>query len=74
MVLASKPKFFAGISIALILIISYFIKLNVEEGTNYQTSDTLLGILIFHNPFILLIYLSIATALIISGIKKIKFI
>ena len=74
MKLASKPKFYVGIIILIILSISYFIKLNIEEGANYQTRDTLLGILIFHNPLMLLIYLSVAVALIISGIKKIKFI
>ena len=74
MKLASNPKFFTGIIILLLLAISYFVKTNAESGTNYQTQDTLLGIIIFHNPIILLVYLAVSTALIISGIKKIYFI
>ncbi len=74
MKLASKPKFYAGIVILALLGVSYFIKLNVDSGTNYQTTDTLLGVIIFHSPFILLIYLAVTASLIISGIRKIKFI
>ena len=74
MKLASKPKFCIGIIIATILIISYFIKINIDEGTNYQIQDTLLGIIIFHSPIIFSIYLAVITALIILGIRKIKFI
>ena len=74
MKIQSKPKFFIGITILAILIISYFIKINVESGANYQTSDSFLGIIIFHNPFVLLVYLAISSALIVLGIRKIKFI
>ena len=59
MKLASKPKFYAGIVILALLGVSYFIKL---------------GVIIFHSPFILLIYLAVTASLIISGIRKIKFI
>jgi len=59
----------SGIFIFITLIMSYFIKINVDSGGNYTTSDTLLGILIFHNPFILALYVLIAIVLIIKGRK-----
>jgi len=74
MKLTSKPKFFTGIIILIILIISYFIKINVEIGANYKTLDTLLGAIIFHNPIILLIYIIISLALILLAFKKLKII
>ena len=70
MKLVSKPKFYTGLIILTFLILSYFIKINIDSGSNYETTDTLLGIIIFHSPIILLVYLSIISALIISGIKK----
>ncbi len=53
-----------GILIILFLIIAYFIKFTVEEGANYSVQSSLLGIVIFHNPFILAIYILIAIVLI----------
>jgi hypothetical protein len=58
-----------GILIIVFLIISYFIKINVDSGDNYVTQDSLLGIAIFHNPFILGLYILTAFALITSGSK-----
>ena len=74
MKIASKPKFYVGIIIAAILIISYFIKINIDTGSNYETTDSILGIIIFHNLIILLIYIAIAVILTAIGIKKIQFI
>ncbi|MGV8142071.1 MAG: hypothetical protein ACP5NS_00360 [Candidatus Pacearchaeota archaeon] len=74
MKLASKSKFFIGISLLVVLIISYFIKINSDYGSNYETYDTLLGKLIFHSPFVLFIYILIIFGLIFTGIKKVRFI
>ena len=76
MKLASKPKFLTGIIIIIILILSYFININTyaEAGSNYETADKLLGILIFHNPIVLLVYLIAISILIVTGIKKIMLI
>ena len=72
--LSSKSRFYTGIAILIILIMSYFIKMSVESGSNYETQDTLLGILILHKPIFLIVYLIIAVILIITGIKKFKLI
>ncbi len=74
MKLVSKQKVFTGITILIVLAISYFIKITADTGANYETTDSLLGALIFHNPFMLLVYLAIAAACIVTGIKKIKII
>jgi len=60
----------SGIFIVLILIISYFIKINVDSGGNYIINERALGILIFHNPFILSLYVLIAVVLIVKGLRK----
>ncbi len=72
MKIISKPKFFTGIGIFIFLVFSYFIKILVESGSNYEDRDTLLGIIIFHNSIILSIYIIIPLVLIFLGIKKIK--
>lgn len=67
-----NQNFFIGISILLILIISYFVKIETDEGINFIVQDTLLGILIFHNPFILALYILGIIVLIVSGLEKNK--
>ena len=62
--------FWIGISILIIVAVSYFVKINVEQGSNYVVKSPLLRVLIFHNPFILGLYIMIALVLIIRGIKK----
>lgn len=69
---SSKLYLITGIAIVLILTASYFIKINVDSGSNYLTSDSLLGIIIFHNPFILALYVLIAVVLGIKGAKRFK--
>ena len=61
-----KVNFYLGISIIILLIISYFIKFTVEEGSNYALESSLLGAVIFYNPFILGIYLLIALVFIFN--------
>ncbi len=62
--------FYSGIGFAVFLAVSYFIKIPLDSGRNYLTFDSLLGIIIFHNPFILAIYVLIAILLIIKGMRK----
>ncbi|MCH7568008.1 MAG: hypothetical protein IIA87_01170 [Nanoarchaeota archaeon] len=70
-----KTYLYIGIIILLILLISAFIEIPVESGPNYNTIAPLLGILIFYNPIILIIYIGIAIFLIWKGIgKRIKFV
>jgi len=65
-----KPGYFwSGIIIIIIFIISYFIKFRVDSGSNFDIYDSLLGLIIFHNPFILAIYVLIIV-MIIKIIKK----
>ncbi|MSS74123.1 hypothetical protein EXS72_00580 [Candidatus Pacearchaeota archaeon] len=74
MKLASKSRFFTGIVILIILIVSYFIKIQTNSGMNYISVSKILSLLIFKNVFLLIIYFAIPIFLIITGIKKIKFI
>ena len=64
-----KVYFWTGIIILAVIIISYFIKFQVDYGTNYAIKDSLLGMLIFHNPWILGLYILIVIFLILKGIK-----
>ena len=57
-----------GMSLAFILL-AYFIPLIVEEGDNYLVHDTLLGMLIFHNLWLLALYIIIGIALIWFGLR-----
>jgi len=61
---------YLGVMVLVFLGISYFIKFGVDSGNNYIIYDSFLGILIFHNPFILLGYLLIAFVLIFLGLKN----
>ena len=63
-----KVYFWIGIVILALMIISYFIKFQVDSGANYSTLDSLLGIMIFHNPWILGLYILIVIFLVIKGI------
>jgi hypothetical protein len=65
-----KGYFLAGIALFLFLIISDFINLEVDSGSNYRMVDTLLGLIIFHNPFILGLYLLIAIIFVFVGLKR----
>lgn len=65
-----RGRFWAGVTIVLVLIASYFVKFRIDSGANYELHDSLLGIVIFHNPFILGLYVLIATVLIFNGLKK----
>lgn len=64
--LTSGWKFKTGIAIIGILIVSYFIKLEVDSGSNYITTQSLLAKLIFENPIILVIYILVALYLIVQ--------
>jgi hypothetical protein len=64
-----KIYFWMGIVLFLFLILSYFIKFEIDSGSNYSTRDSLLGILIFHNIFVLIFYIILILFIISKGIK-----
>lgn len=66
-------RFYSGILILLFLLFSYFISIDVDSGANYTVTDTLLGIIIFHNLFVFIVYLMIALFFIVAGTKRFKF-
>lgn len=63
-----------GIVIIFLIVVSYFVTFTVDSGANFETKDRLLGIIIFHNPFILAIYVIISIILIMnkSGEKRLN--
>ena len=65
-----KNYFFAGLGIILLMFFLYLIKIDVDSGANYIIKDSMLGIIIFHNPFILGLYILAAITLIVKGISK----
>ena len=65
-----RGLFWTGIGILIFLLIAYFIKIRVDYGFNFITFDSLLGIIIFHNPFVLALYVLIGLILIWKGMKK----
>lgn len=74
MKIANKKIFYSGLGILIFLLISYFIRFEVDSGSNYIVEDTLLGILIFHSLFIFIIYILIGAFFVFIGIKGIKII
>lgn len=72
MKLVSKFRFFLGVVIIMFLIASYFVTVEADIGANYAVTDTVLGLLIFHNFFVLLLYALIAGLLIFTGLKRVK--
>ena len=64
-----KMYFSLGIIILLFLAISYFIRINTDQGNNYIVKSSLLGVIIFNNPFILGIYIFVGVILIIKSRK-----
>jgi len=63
----NKNYFWCGVILLVLLVLAYFIKFNVDSGDNYVVRDSLLGVLIFHNPFILGLYILIIVALLFRG-------
>lgn len=64
-----KPTllFWIGIFILFLMGISYFISFPVDSGANYVVEDRLLGLLVFHNGFVLILYIAIALFLMLVG-------
>ncbi len=62
-----KPWFILGSSLLLVLAASYFIRFSIDGGSNFLVQDRLLGILIFHNPFVLALYALLGIACIIRA-------
>ncbi|MEK6888539.1 MAG: hypothetical protein AABW80_00340 [Nanoarchaeota archaeon] len=69
-----KTYFISGILILILLIISFFVRFDVQVSENKIINDSLLGILIFHSPIILTFYIILAIYLIIRALWKIKLI
>lgn len=65
-----KILFLLGIAILVLILISYFIPLTIDQGSNFLVKDSLLGVIIFHNPFILGLYILASLALIIKNWKR----
>ncbi len=70
MKIGNKTCFWLGISALVIMIVAYFIPINVDSGSNYVVVDSILGILIFHNAFILGLYLLGTAVLIYIGLRR----
>jgi len=51
------------------LLIAYFIPVLDESGANYRTYDSLLGIIIFHNLWILAGYVFVGVVLLMWGLR-----
>lgn len=60
-----KILFWIGISLAILMVLSYFIKVNIDSGANYLIEDSVLGIIIFHNILVFTIYIIILILLIV---------
>jgi len=69
-----KLKGYLGLGLLVFLFLAYFIPLTVDSGENYIVNDRLLGVLIFHNIFVLGIYILIGLVLIFLDMKKVKFV
>jgi len=61
-----------GIVWFILLGVFYTIKIGVDEGSNYVIQDSILGIIIFHSFWILLLYIFIGATLIFFGFNKKK--
>ena len=64
-------RFYIGIGIIIFIIATYFINITHATEDNLgrvmQTEERLLGILVFHNPFILSLYVLVAVVLVVYG-------
>jgi len=58
--------------IVVFLIVSNFITIEVGSGANYLTKDTLLGLLIFHSPWVLGFYVLVILGLVYYGLGRLK--
>jgi uncharacterized BrkB/YihY/UPF0761 family membrane protein len=65
-----KILFWAGISLVAFMILSYFTKLYVDTGANYNVRDSLLGIVIFHSLPVFVAYILIIIALVVPYLTE----
>ena len=68
-----KLYLLAGILLGALLAVSYFVKLEIEEELGSVVKDSLLGILIFHNPLVLAVYIIIILILISIGFNILQY-
>ena len=59
----------SGIIIVILLLASFFVKIKVDSGANFVIKDSLLGILIFHNPAVFGFYILVVGWLVYQGIS-----
>ncbi|HVY01359.1 MAG TPA: hypothetical protein VHA12_01185 [Candidatus Nanoarchaeia archaeon] len=69
MKIQNKKLFYSVIIISLLLFISSFIEINLEQGANYSVVDSLLGIIIFHNVYVLSSIILILSLMIAKSIS-----
>ena len=62
--------FIIGLTWLLVLGICYFVHIPIDEGANYITEDSLLGIIILHSPWILGIYIALGLLGIIVSLSS----
>lgn len=74
MKVVSKFRIYTGIFIFFILALGYFLRIEVDSGANYTVKDTLLGIMIFHNLLVFVVYLLVALFFIFTGFRKVKVV
>ena len=67
-----KISFWIGLVFLILLGASYFVNIQVDDGSNFATYDRILGIVIFHNSWILCFYVLIGLGLIFFGLRKKK--
>ena len=72
MIIEKRGLFWTGVGIIALMILFYFIPIPVDVGINYITIDSILGIIIFHNVFILTLYFVIAVILVAAGLRFTK--
>lgn len=65
-----KILFWIGLIIIVLLGASYFIKINIDSGTNYNVEESILAIIIFQNVWVLVLYLLVCAFLMFFGIRK----
>jgi hypothetical protein len=70
--ISSLSLFWFGVGISLFLLISAIISVPVEGGSNYYTTDSLLGILINHDIVALSTYILIIALILASSCDLVR--
>lgn len=65
----NKRLFYTSLGISVFLILSYFIKFQIDAGANYTVKDSLLGILVFHNIYVISAYILVLAILFAKSLE-----